>query len=386
MATNLWDKSGTIQWAKAVDERAHGAYAEFFLGGTTTPVVVYQDFGGGIPHSGGNRATVNADAIWPSVYFIADGNPINVRVYQSNGVLISSIDNVPNYVPAAGTIEPGEQVEFPVGFIMPSFTTGTIPDWVRLNGQSIGSSASAATERANDDVEPLFLYLWNALGNDVAPVSGGRGGSAAADWAANKTLRLPDCRGATLRGVDGMGNIDVETLAHTPFQNGNSLTVGSQCGDNSHILTVAKLPVHSHPVGSLSVNNHQHGAGTLVTNTAGNHGHGVTDPTHVHGIPGAGGILIQSGSLMDVTGGAPDAQQPSTSVYSQVFGTQVAGAATGIGIQDAGSHSHSISGLTSVAGASISGNTANIGADEDLNNADRSILVTWYIRYSEPAP
>jgi hypothetical protein len=54
------------------------------------------------------------------------------------------------------------------------------------------------------DTSALFLYLWGADAN--LAVSGGRGGSAAADYAANKTIALPDWRGRALAGLDDMGN------------------------------------------------------------------------------------------------------------------------------------------------------------------------------------
>ena len=63
--------------------------------------------------------------------------------------------------------------------------------WVYANDGTIGSTASAATSRANNDTFILYYNLWTNVLNAWAPVSGGRGASAIADFAANKTIGLP---------------------------------------------------------------------------------------------------------------------------------------------------------------------------------------------------
>lgn len=90
------------------------------------------------------------------------------------------------------------------GFWRASAPTG----WVKANGQTIGSAASGATGRANDDTRALFDILWADFTNTTLPIqtsAGGastRGASAAADWAANKRITLPDMRGEFPRGWD----------------------------------------------------------------------------------------------------------------------------------------------------------------------------------------
>lgn len=78
--------------------------------------------------------------------------------------------------------------------------------WVLANGGTIGSSSSNA-DLASADAEALFTVLWgNGWTDALLPVltSGGsastRGASAAADWAANKRMTLPDLRGVFVRG------------------------------------------------------------------------------------------------------------------------------------------------------------------------------------------
>ena len=76
--------------------------------------------------------------------------------------------------------------------------------WVLMNDGSIGSAASGATARANADAEPLYTLLWNKVSQSYAPVSGGRGASPAADFAANKTIALTKVLGRAL-AVAGAG-------------------------------------------------------------------------------------------------------------------------------------------------------------------------------------
>lgn len=85
---------------------------------------------------------------------------------------------------------------------------------VHVNGQTIGNSASGATARANEDTRDLYVLRWNTYDNTAAPVSGGRGASANADFDAGKTLGLFDLRGYFLRAVNtsGTGKDDTRTL------------------------------------------------------------------------------------------------------------------------------------------------------------------------------
>lgn len=76
--------------------------------------------------------------------------------------------------------------------------------WVMCNDGTIGNAASSGTTRANADTENLFTLLWNNVSDTYAPVSGGRGASAAADFAANKTIGLTKMLGRSL-GVAGAG-------------------------------------------------------------------------------------------------------------------------------------------------------------------------------------
>ena len=93
----------------------------------------------------------------------------------------------------------------PVGAVQ-AFARSTAPTgWLAANSDTIGSASSNATH-ASADYAALFTVLWDNWTNTDLPIltSGGaastRGADAAADFAANKRLPLPDLRGIFVRG------------------------------------------------------------------------------------------------------------------------------------------------------------------------------------------
>jgi hypothetical protein len=138
-------------------------------------------------------------------FFVADGS-IKLRLTDKNGVQIFTQDGLLVVGASSGggggsPVDPTTILQ--TGQMINMYNTGVLTGFVRANGRTIGSATSGATERANADCQTLFQYLWGADAN--LAVSGGRGASAAADWAANKTLTLPDSRGRTIAGLDDMG-------------------------------------------------------------------------------------------------------------------------------------------------------------------------------------
>lgn len=117
--------------------------------------------------------------------------------------------------------------------------------WVLADGRTIGNAASSATNRANDDTAALFTVLWTSLSNTIAPVSGGRGASAAADFAANKTLTLPDCRGRVPAFKDDMGGSAASRLT-TGGSGVDGATLGASGGAQTHTLDTTQIPSHTH--------------------------------------------------------------------------------------------------------------------------------------------
>lgn len=135
----------------------------------------------------------------------------------------------------------------PTGSVF-DYVGGTAPTgYVLLSGRTIGDGSSGATERANDDTATLYALLWDNMTNTEAPVSSGRGASAAADFAAHKTITLPDARGRVIAGKDNMGG----TTASRLTSGGSGITgttLGTSGGAESITLTAAQsgLPSHSH--------------------------------------------------------------------------------------------------------------------------------------------
>lgn len=119
------------------------------------------------------------------------------------------------------------------GTVIATILTAAPTGWLMFNGDTLGSASSAAT-RASADFKELFVALWNSLTNTDAPVSGGRGESASADWTANKTITLPDMRGRSIIGTGTGSGLTARTH-------------GAKVGAEDHMLTEAQMPLHGHP-------------------------------------------------------------------------------------------------------------------------------------------
>lgn len=62
--------------------------------------------------------------------------------------------------------------------------------WLKADNGTLGNDSSVATHKG-DIYEDLFTFYWDNYNNTKCPVlPGGRGASAAADWAANKNLKI----------------------------------------------------------------------------------------------------------------------------------------------------------------------------------------------------
>jgi len=217
-------------------------------GTTSTPQNAYQDSGLSILMP--NPISCDASARLPQ-FFLADGL-IKVRLTTSTGTQIFVQDNLLVIGPSSGGGGGGGSVDpttvLQTGAVQAYYGTGTRSGYVRLNGRTIGSATSGATERANSDAQQLFEYLWNT--DSTLTVSGGRGVSANADWLANKTLTLPDARNRVFAGLGDMGNSDAGLFAGLTFSSGNSTTLGSVLAGTVTLAT-ENLPPYT-PSGSIS--------------------------------------------------------------------------------------------------------------------------------------
>jgi hypothetical protein len=219
-------------------------------GTTSTPQNAYQDTGLSILQT--NPIVCDSTGRLPQ-WFVADG-AIKLRLTTSAGVQIFVGDNLLVVGPSSGggggggTVDPTTIAA--TGDLKVAYGTSALSGWVRANGRTIGSSTSGATERANADTSALFVYLWGADAN--LAVSGGRGASGAADFAANKTIALPDIAGRTIAGLDDMGNSVAGRLtvsyfgASGPCSSQAATALGAACGGESQTLTRAQLPTGHH--------------------------------------------------------------------------------------------------------------------------------------------
>jgi len=136
--------------------------------------------------------------------------------------------------------------------VVKDYVGSTAPTgYVFLSGRTIGSAASSATERANADTEDLYTLLWNSMADTEAAVSTGRGASAAADFAANKTLTLPDARGRVIAGKDNMGGSTASRITNAGAGIVGT-TLGVAGGSQTHTLITAELASHAHQENSAS--------------------------------------------------------------------------------------------------------------------------------------
>lgn len=241
--------------------------------GTLTPAATYYDAGFGnkqpSPVPARSNGTLPVVYVQPATY--------RVRITDSTGQIIDQIDDLLIDAPSTGgggggTVDPTTVAQ--TGDIKDRYAAGVHAGWVRMSGRSIGSTASAGTERANDDTHDLFVFLWT---NDATlAVSGGRGPNAEADWQAGKTIALPDARGRLRITVDNLAGSAANRMTGGTFTLGDPNTIGSVGGEASHTLTVAELPSFTVPV-------------TASMDAQGSHAHtGTTDndsPDHSHGIP-----------------------------------------------------------------------------------------------------
>lgn len=392
---SLWNRSGMIE-RQDDDIRAAGALAYFFEGLTTTALTVYADGAESSAHP--NPVVADANGRWPDV-FVPYIVSYDVRVTTADGVQLTYTQNIPNPDPIDLSVTIPAESQIQTGMIHGEFINSTKAGYVRLNGRTIGNAVSGATERANADTSALFTYLWNNCDNNSAPVSGGRGASAAADFAANKTLGLADMRAAVLIGLDDMGTTAFNGFpSSTVFYTGSSILAGAWCGNNAANLSIANLPAHTHTGTTSTDGSHSHGGTTGAesahthsgtTDAESGHTHGVgtytvgnTDLSHTHTYDKATTGTVQSGAGAGVSTSTTSATATTSSLGSHTHalsGSSASGSAhTHTFTSGAGSsHTHTIS---SDGPHSHTFTTSSVGSGSGLSVVPFAHLVTWFIK------
>jgi len=284
-----------------------GAKLYLFDGGTTTPRIGYKDSSLTSPHP--NPIVADASGRLPLTY-LADGF-YRQRLTTKTGSQIFDDDGIPVLSSTAGgsgtSVDPDSV--YKTGDFKVRYDNQPLAGFVRANGRTIGSAASGATERANIDTQPLYEWLW---GFSNIAVSGGKGASAAADFAANKPLVLPDAAGRGLVGMDDLGagarNI-ISTLA-------GSNVVGATGGIQQRGIDVTNLPAYvltGTAGGAISVSgttgsqnaNHQHAFSGTTGDDSPDHNHTLS-LGYGYGANGQAGGSYPAATIggTSITGGA----------------------------------------------------------------------------------
>lgn len=251
-----------------------GARANFYDASASTRITVYSDYGLGTELP--NPVVADAYGRFPAIFIDEDVEFYRLRVTTSSGSVLPLGESGSFDIPVLPVIGPtasdGGGSEAPVdpnavyttGDVLWVPKTGTRAGFVRMNGRTIGSASSGASERANADCEDLYAYIWANFADAICAVTGGRGISAAADFAANKPIAVLDMRSRGPFGLDDMGNSALSAFTSVTFDKGNATTAGASGGDASKTLATANIPSHTHTGTTASDGAHTHGLSTAA--------------------------------------------------------------------------------------------------------------------------
>jgi hypothetical protein len=297
-------------------------------------------------------------------FWISGSNAYRVRVVTPNDVQIFDVDNIPGelVIPTAPTVSQG----LVTGDILYRFDTAERAGFVRLNGKTVGSSASGA-DYADDNNQALYVLLYNGI--STLTVAGGRGANALADFGAAKPLSLPDMRGRAPFGLDTMGNSLANRLSGVTFATGSSSALGSTGGEALHVLTIAELASHNHTGTTDAAGGHTP-AGTLDTQGAHTHtGTSDAGTAHHHAYTVPQPALLNIGSTpATVNVGATTTNTGDESAHTHTFTTASNGA-----------HTHTFTG-TAVAAHTHTYTGNSTGSGTAHNTMPPFILGTWYCK------
>lgn len=217
----------------------------YFTSGTAASVADFTAFGRSLVDDANASAARTTLGLGTMATETATDYVAKSLVDAKGDVIAATADNTPARVAvgANGTVLTADSTASAgVSWQVTGFTTGDVKltlktaadtGWVLMNDGSIGSATSGATTRANADTEPLYTLLWTNVSDTYAPVAGGRGANAAADFAANKAMTLPKALGRALAVYGSGSGLSARVLGQTT-------------GTETHTLTEAEMPSHTH--------------------------------------------------------------------------------------------------------------------------------------------
>jgi hypothetical protein len=265
---------------------------------------------------------LDANGRVPAFYLLSGS--IHVRLTDASGVVQFDYPNMLVIGPSGGggggaSVDPTTVMS--TGDIKFRATSEFVTGWVKLNGQTIGSTLSGASGRANSDTQAAFVYLWTNCPDAHCPVLSGRGGSALADFTANKQLTLLDWRSRGPVGLDDMGNSAAGRLlaANVTSGGGDGVTTpGATGGEANHTMSVAELAAHTH-TNSLTDPGHSHNAGTQSPNVWSSGANGA-----VHSADNGGAGTFNSGTAttgITITNASAGSGTPFNNMSPFMLGT-----------------------------------------------------------------
>lgn len=342
-----------------------GARLFLFDGGTSTPRIGYRDSSLTSPHP--NPILADSAGRLPLIYL--DDGFYRHRLTTRTGTLVFDDDGLPVLSTTSGgsgtSVDPDSV--FKTRDVKIRFDDQPLAGYVRLNGRTIGSATSGATERANADTQSLYEELWPFANISV---TGGKGANAAADFAANKPLVLPNAAGRGLWAADDLGAGAQNVLTAATLT--NPALVGSTGGAQTINITQANVPSYNltgGTVGSVSV-----AGSTSVENAAHTHSGttGTVSAFHTHAL--ASQVLIPNTTIN--IGSGPSSFYVGTPA-SVGTGNESANHAHDFttGAQST-NHSHTVTATGTGSGVSISSG----GSGAALNKLPPIITFTIYVR------
>lgn len=364
----------------------------FYRAGTLDPIAVYVDAGLAVPHPSPVPSTGYGRV--PPVFIGELADPgYRVRVLNQYSELVEDLDNLPGaIVPGGGgggggSVEPDDVHLLKTGDYVFSTRNATPREGAVLaNGLTIGSAASAATGRANDDAHDLFVHLWGSDEYGLLPVLPSRGVSAEGDWLANKVITLPDMQCAAVVGMDAMGVTATARLAGVPVTAPNAPNrIHSRGGRALETLTTAMMPNHAHGVTDPG---HLHSVGIPAHGHTFFNGYAYPNGTHSHtgytDTQGAHAHTYNAGDGGANYGGGPNGH--SDPPYTKTTSTD-GNHSHNVYTYPVGNHDHSVGGaITDYAGATVSSSNVATGVSvnatgggESHNNTPLFVTVSIYL-------